>query len=139
MPEIYRSDVAYIHDSGFGHFALAAAPVPLDALKRGRFERGLVVDLGCGSGILSKDVSDAGNEVLGIAISDAMIALAQRRAPHGQFRTESLLLQRKKFHMRPPARSSAFLRYSPASSCNGSTVAILSSRASCNAPSSHFA
>jgi len=91
MPDAYRNDLAYIHDAGFGHFAREAAPVLLDALERGGFERGMVVDLGCGSGILSKEVSDAGYDVLGIDISEAMIALAQNRVPRGQFRTESLL------------------------------------------------
>ncbi len=91
MPNAYRKNLAYIHDAGFGHFARSAAPVLLDSLKRGGFERGLVVDLGCGSGILSKVVSDAGYDVLGIDISDAMIALAQRRVRHGQFLTGSLL------------------------------------------------
>ncbi len=91
MPDTYRNDLAYIHDAGFGHFAREAAPVLLDALKRGGFKHGLVVDLGCGSGILSKFVSDAGYDVLGIDISDPMLALAQRRVPRGQFRSESLL------------------------------------------------
>jgi SAM-dependent methyltransferase len=91
MPSAYGNDLAYIHDAGFGHFAREAAPVLLDALKSGGFEHGLVVDLGCGSGILSRIVSEAGYDVLGIDISEAMIELAQRRVPRGQFRTESLL------------------------------------------------
>jgi len=91
MPDAYRDDLAYIHDAGFGHFAREAGPVLVDAFRHGGFSRGLVVDLGCGSGILSKAVADAGYQVLGIDISEAMIALAQRRVPLGQFRTESLL------------------------------------------------
>ena len=50
-----------------------------------------MIDLGCGSGILSSAVSEAGYEVLGIDISKAMIAMAQQRVPQGQFRVESLL------------------------------------------------
>jgi ribosomal protein L11 methylase PrmA len=53
MPDAYREDLAYIHDVGFGKFAGAAAPVLLDAFNRAHISRGLVVDLGCGSGILS--------------------------------------------------------------------------------------
>ena len=75
--EPYRNDLAYIHDAGFGQIARAAAPVLLDALRRQGTVRGLVVDLGCGSGILARDVVDAGYEVLGIDISQAMIALAR--------------------------------------------------------------
>ncbi len=91
MRDVYQTDLAYIHDAGFGHFAREAAPVLLGALRRGGFERGLVVDLGCGSGILSKAVADSGYDLLGIDISEAMIALAQQRVPRGQFRTDSLL------------------------------------------------
>jgi len=91
VPDTYGNDLAYIHDAGFGQFARSAAPVLVDALKSGGIEHGLVVDLGCGSGILSQVVSDAGYEVLGIDISEAMIELARGRVLHGQFRTESLL------------------------------------------------
>jgi SAM-dependent methyltransferase len=89
--EAYRNDLAYIHDVGFGDFARQAAPVLLDALRRQGTEGGLVIDLGCGSGILSQEVAAAGYDVLGIDISEAMIALARERVPHGSFRVESLL------------------------------------------------
>jgi SAM-dependent methyltransferase len=65
--------------------------VLVEALRRGGFDRGLVVDLGCGSGLLSRAVADAGYEVLGIDISPAMIALARARTPGGTFRVASLL------------------------------------------------
>ena len=80
MGDAYRDDLAYIHDAGFGGIARAAAPVLLDALQHQRILGGLVVDLGCGSGLLAQAVSDAGYEVLGIDISEAMAALAQVRA-----------------------------------------------------------
>jgi hypothetical protein len=60
MIEPYRDDLAYIHDAGFGHTARAAAPFLLEALERRRVRDGLVIDLGCGSGILSEAVSAAG-------------------------------------------------------------------------------
>jgi SAM-dependent methyltransferase len=53
--------------------------------------RGLVVDLGCGSGILAEQMAAAGYDVLGIDISAAMLALARERVPAGLFRRESLL------------------------------------------------
>jgi SAM-dependent methyltransferase len=89
--EAYGDDLAYIHDAGFGDFARHAAPVLLDALRRRGIDRGLVIDLGCGSGILSREVAEAGYDVLGIDISEAMIAMARERVPHGEFRVESLL------------------------------------------------
>src|SRR5271169_3577488 len=91
IKDAYRDDLAYIHDAGFGGVARAAAPVLLYALRHQRILGGLVVDLGCGSGLLARAVCDAGYDVLGIDISEAMAALARNRVPHGQFRVESLL------------------------------------------------
>lgn len=65
MSDSYRDDLAFIHDAGYGDLARSAAGVLLAELRRRRFERGLVIDLGCGSGILSEQLSLAGFEVLG--------------------------------------------------------------------------
>ena len=91
MTDAYRDDLAYIHDAGFGRFAEAAAPILIEGLRKRDIKDGLVIDLGCGSGILSRVVSESGYDVLGIDISEAMVTLAQRRVPLGQFRVESLL------------------------------------------------
>jgi SAM-dependent methyltransferase len=50
---------------------------------------GLVVDLGCGSGILAAEISRAGRPVLGIDLSRSMIRLARARAPRARFRVGS--------------------------------------------------
>lgn len=86
----YRPDLAYIHDAGFGFHARHAAALLLAELKRFSMHAGRVVELGCGSGILSEQVADAGYDVMGIDISPAMIALARERVPHGRFRVQSL-------------------------------------------------
>jgi SAM-dependent methyltransferase len=91
MTDAYRDDLAYIHDAGFGRFAEAAAPILIEGLTKREIKGGLVIDLGCGSGILSRVVSESGYDVLGIDISEAMVALAQRLVPMGRFRVESLL------------------------------------------------
>jgi SAM-dependent methyltransferase len=91
VTDAYREDLAYIHDAGFGGLAQAAAPVLLDALRHRGFDRGLVVDLGCGSGIFAKAIADAGYDVVGIDLSPSMIALARDRVPAGDFRVGSLL------------------------------------------------
>ena len=91
MSDAYRDDLAHIHDAGFGSFAQAAAPVLLEALKAGGIKEGLVIDLGCGSGILSRAIYQAGYDVLGVDISEAMITLARQRVPRGEFRAETLL------------------------------------------------
>src|SRR5882757_1954445 len=69
MTDSYRDDLAHIHDAGFGGFARAAAPVLVEALKAGGIDQGLVIDLGCGSGILSRAIYQAGYDVLGVDIS----------------------------------------------------------------------
>jgi SAM-dependent methyltransferase len=91
MDAAYREDLAYIHDTGFGHIARGAAALLLHELRRCGFDRGLVIDLGCGSGILSEQVAAGGFDVLGIDISEAFIAMARRRVPRGEFRVGSML------------------------------------------------
>ena len=87
----YKADLAYIHDVGFGDFAKHSAPGLLEVLRQNGLETGLVVDLGCGSGLWARELSDAGYGVLGIDISPAMIAIARKRVPRGKFQTASLL------------------------------------------------
>ena len=91
MTKAYNTDLAYIHDTGFGGFAKSAAPWLLEMLRANGINEGLVVDLGCGSGIWARELSRAGYDVLGIDISPAMIEIARKRVPLGQFRTGSLL------------------------------------------------
>src|SRR5437870_2264632 len=89
--EAYKADLAYIHDVGFGDFAKNSAPGLLRILRRDDIKTGLVVDLGCGSGLWARELSDAGYDVLGVDISPAMIAIARKRVPRGEFDTGSLL------------------------------------------------
>ena len=91
MERTYRDDLAYIHDAGFGGVARAAAALLLEELSRRHGHRGLVIDLGCGSGILAEQLSARGFDVLGIDLSPACIALARQRVPRGTFHVESLL------------------------------------------------
>ncbi|MFO0968004.1 MAG: class I SAM-dependent methyltransferase [Gemmataceae bacterium] len=87
----YRNDLAFIHDAGFGHVAANAAVELLQLLQARGVSSGLVVDLACGSGILAEKVSGAGYDVLGVDLSQEMLALARRRAPKASFRQGSLL------------------------------------------------
>jgi SAM-dependent methyltransferase len=91
MQQAYREDLAYIHDAGFGRFARGAAEVLSEQLASRGIDRGLVVDLGCGSGILAELLAARGFEILGVDLSAAAVALARQRVPRGQFRVESLL------------------------------------------------
>jgi len=87
----YGEDLAYIHDAGHGDFARRAAPALLGLLRRRGLRSGLVVDLGCGTGIWAEALVRAGYDVLGIDWSAAMIALARRRASAARFRRASFL------------------------------------------------
>jgi len=87
----YQDDLAYIHDVGFGDFAKNSAPGLLRVLRQNEIPTGLVIDLGCGSGIWARELSRAGYDVLGIDISPAMIEIARKRVPQAEFRIESLL------------------------------------------------
>jgi SAM-dependent methyltransferase len=87
----YQHDLAYIHDVGFGDFARKAAPGLLAILRRAGIRSGLVVDLGCGSGIWAAELARCGYEVMGIDISRSMIQLARERAPAAKFVNASFL------------------------------------------------
>ena len=87
----YKDNLAYIHDVGFGFFARGAAPALLEILRQRGLTKGLVVDLGCGSGLWAHALVDADYDVLGIDISAAMIDIARQRVPEGDFRPGSFL------------------------------------------------
>jgi SAM-dependent methyltransferase len=87
----YKRDLAYVHDVGFGSFAERSAQGVLSILRRGGISSGLVIDLGCGSGLWARQLVNAGFRVLGIDSSPDMIAIARRRVPEGTFRTASFL------------------------------------------------
>ena len=100
MADYYQDDLAFIHDVGYGEFARQSAPGLLDLFARCGIRDGLVVDLGCGSGLWAEQLVKRGYEVLGIDISEAMIRLARQRAPQAEFRVASL------FHADiPPCRA----------------------------------
>src|ERR1051326_4058162 len=87
----YGDDLAYIHDAGFGGFANGSAPGLLALLDRAGLAARLVVDLGCGSGIWARHLTDAGFPVVGVDISPAMIKLARKRVPEAEFHVASFL------------------------------------------------
>lgn len=90
MSEWYNDDLAYIHDVGFRDYALRSMPRILEILGRNDISNGLIVDLGCGSGLSTEVLDRSGYEVLGIDISAAMIEIARARVPKAEFRIESL-------------------------------------------------
>jgi SAM-dependent methyltransferase len=77
----YRPDLARVHHLGFAFHANACAPGILALLKPVRLRRGLVVEIGCGSGLLTRHLVDAGHRVIASDASPAMLDLAREVAP----------------------------------------------------------
>ncbi|HYI11964.1 MAG TPA: class I SAM-dependent methyltransferase [Thermoanaerobaculia bacterium] len=84
----YRDDLAYIHHTGFSELAEAAAPWVIATLRAHGVQE--VVEVGCGSGVLARELTRAGFQVLGIDPSPAMIALARETAPAARFEVGSI-------------------------------------------------
>lgn len=81
----YGPDLARIHHEGFAALAGASGPAIVRLMRAAGIRRGLVVDLGCGSGILAKYLLSRGYDVHGIDTSAAMIRIARRTAPGATF------------------------------------------------------
>jgi SAM-dependent methyltransferase len=73
----YRADLARIHHLGFGFHAEDCAPGILALLKPVLEREGLVVELGCGSGLLTRYLIDAGHRVIATDASPAMLDIAR--------------------------------------------------------------
>ncbi len=80
---MYRRDLARIHHLAFGVHADACAPGILALLEPAR--GGVVLELGCGSGALTRHLVAAGHRVLATDASPAMVELTRSHAPgvHG--------------------------------------------------------
>lgn len=76
----YRGDLARVHHLGFGFHADAVAPGILALLEPVRERGGLVLELGCGSGLLTRHLVDAGHTVVATDASPAMLDLARDHA-----------------------------------------------------------
>ena len=85
MFDLYTEDLAWVHHEGFGQFSLKAAPWIIRNLRAAGFDSGRIVDLGCGSGLLARELTAAGYEVIGIDGSPAMVELARAESPGATF------------------------------------------------------
>lgn len=73
---MYRRDLASIHHRAFGAHADACAPGILTVLAPVLERLGTLLELGCGSGALTRHLVDAGHRVLATDASPAMVELA---------------------------------------------------------------
>ena len=81
----YARDLAHVHDEAFGHLARAGAEALLRRLEALGAGDGLVLDLGCGSGITAAALSGAGYDVIGVDLSADLLEIARERAPLATF------------------------------------------------------
>ena len=77
----YRRDLALVHHLGFGFHADGCAPDLVALLAPVRARDGLVLEIGCGSGLLTRHLVDAGFRVLATDASPAMLDLARESVP----------------------------------------------------------
>jgi SAM-dependent methyltransferase len=71
----YQHDLALVHARGYGQHADNCAPGILDLLRS--VAGGLVLELGCGAGALTRHLLAAGHQVIATDASPAMIELAR--------------------------------------------------------------
>ena len=81
MDPSYGPALARIHHEGFGGYAERIAPGVLALLRPVAERRGLVLEVGCGSGLLTRHLVDAGHRVVATDASPAMIELARAHVP----------------------------------------------------------
>jgi SAM-dependent methyltransferase len=73
--DYYQHDLALIHARGYGGYADRCAPGILELLSPVR--GGLVLELGCGAGALTRHLLDAGYQVIATDAAPAMLELAR--------------------------------------------------------------
>jgi SAM-dependent methyltransferase len=76
----YRRDLALVHHRGFGFHAQACAPGIVALLEPVRSRDGIVLELGCGSGLLTRELTAVGHRVIATDASPAMLELARSYA-----------------------------------------------------------
>jgi SAM-dependent methyltransferase len=80
----YRRDLARVHHEGFSFHASKVAPGVISILAPVRETGGLVVEFGCGSGLLTAELVAAGFRVVATDASPAMIDLARQVVPDAE-------------------------------------------------------
>ena len=89
-PTFYKEDLAYVHNKDFSQLAEGAADYLLSELDHQAIHSGLIVDLGCGSGLLAEKVIQQGFDCLGVDFSRDLLAIAKERAPKAEFIHQSI-------------------------------------------------
>jgi SAM-dependent methyltransferase len=86
---LYETDLAHIQAAAFGEFAARATPAIVARLRDAAPAVHSVVDVGCGAGVSTRTLTDAGFDVLAIEPSLALLEMARAAAPAARFRHAS--------------------------------------------------
>jgi SAM-dependent methyltransferase len=88
----YGRDLALVHHRGFGFHAAACAPGVLATLEPVLARDGLVVEIGCGTGLLTRELVNAGHRVIATDASPAMLDVAREHLGAGAPELRALAL-----------------------------------------------
>ena len=86
----YEEDLAKIHEIGFCDFIHNISKEILKIFHQYSINKGHVVDLGCGTGILVETLSKNNFDVTGVDISKGMLSIAKKRKIHATFIQSSI-------------------------------------------------
>src|SRR5262245_53980024 len=86
-PPLYGDDLAFVQANGFGGFAARAIAELIPKLKARGVTR--VIDVGCGAGVTTQALLEAGFETLAVEPSPALVAVAREAAKGAEFRLAS--------------------------------------------------
>lgn len=84
---LYAEDLAFVQAQGFGGFAAGAIAQVIPWLVASGAKR--VIDVGCGAGVTTKALVEAGFETLALDPSAELLAVARASAPGAEFRQAS--------------------------------------------------
>jgi SAM-dependent methyltransferase len=74
---IYQRDLAHVHHRGFGFHAAACAPGIVTFLAPVRAAGGLVLEIGCGTGLLTRELVASGHRVIASDAAPGMLEIAR--------------------------------------------------------------